>query len=547
MAAIKKLLPRLSANFLPKTIDGFIDYNEAKRLMDIGLASTAQIYSGLQAGAIQIEEAILGGCLQFASATKLVVGIFNNIRKPFYVENHNIIYNCLCRLLDSNVPIDLLTVFNDLAVNKESDKVGVYYLTQLSNKLTSSANIEYHARICFQHYIRRTSLELTAEHTTTIYDLSVDVFDMNEKFIEKIRKLENPFAPGQTLDMEAVMQKAFDTKPKRQIIGNLFRERDILILYGPAGVGKSILALQIADAISKGNGLFDNLFPNHCGEQTVLYFDFELEFADFKDRYFDTNGDPYKFSKNLYRFGDTDENPFDFKDIADNAAQILRKAIEKTKPNVVIVDNLTFLTNGNTSDAEVASSINNIITNLVKKHGASVILLAHVPKKDSSAPLELKDIKGSSLLGDGIKCAIALGQSNNIPDTYYIKQTKSRGSKQLLTSDNVLTYEIKKVGAFTQCVTSAVIFCKESVHLAVYNESDTSAEEEEIIYDMHINKKLSFRKIAKQLLGDEDKQSTVHGKFKRYCMKREKILSEEGSEALEVSQIPDVKDDILPF
>src|SRR3546814_20744397 len=55
---------------------------------------------------------------------------------------------------------------------------GAYYLTQLTDRVVSAANIEYHARIISQKYIQRELIQISSEIITKAYDETSDIFDL---------------------------------------------------------------------------------------------------------------------------------------------------------------------------------------------------------------------------------------------------------------------------------------------------------------------------------------------------------------------------------
>ena len=91
------------------------------------------------------------------------------------------------------------------------------------------------------------------------------------------------------------------SKPrKRKLFGQLWWENELLVLFATTGVGKTILGVQLAEAIASGKNVFEELteFINECGAMIVLLLDYELSPAQLIKRYTDENG------KNLHDFHD---------------------------------------------------------------------------------------------------------------------------------------------------------------------------------------------------------------------------------------------------
>lgn len=108
----------------------------------------------VQPQAVPLEEAVLGACLVDKGGFNVICEILN--RNDPYVDAHKFILDSMFSLSAKGAPIDLLTVMEELRVSGKLDKVGgPAYLAELSNRVASAANIEYHARIIKQKSLAR--------------------------------------------------------------------------------------------------------------------------------------------------------------------------------------------------------------------------------------------------------------------------------------------------------------------------------------------------------------------------------------------------------
>ena len=99
--------------------------------------------------------------------------------ESFYVEAHQLIYRAIIRLFERSNPVDLLTVTEELRSSGDLDKVGgPYHLVELSNRVASAANIEYHARIIAQKHIQRELISVSTKTIKNAYEDTTDVFDL---------------------------------------------------------------------------------------------------------------------------------------------------------------------------------------------------------------------------------------------------------------------------------------------------------------------------------------------------------------------------------
>ena len=89
------------------------------------------------------------------------------------------------------------------------------------------------------------------------------------------------------------------------LFGDLWRQGELAIMFADTGVGKSILAVQIAEALARGIPIEPLAMPSE--PRRVLYLDFELSFTQFSERYSRTSADgtslegEYKFHENFLR------------------------------------------------------------------------------------------------------------------------------------------------------------------------------------------------------------------------------------------------------
>ncbi|MDE5637501.1 MAG: replicative DNA helicase, partial [Alistipes sp.] len=119
--------------------------------------------------AVELEEAVLGA-LMLEKDSIITVQEFIT-PEAFYTEEHRIIYRAINDLSTELKPIDLYTVTERLKVEKNLKKVGgAAYLAQLTQKVGSAANVEFHAKIIAQKYVQRELIRSATEIQRRSYD-----------------------------------------------------------------------------------------------------------------------------------------------------------------------------------------------------------------------------------------------------------------------------------------------------------------------------------------------------------------------------------------
>ncbi len=127
--------------------------------------------------ATELEEAVLGALMLERDS---VIAVQEYISPDtFYVEAHRTIYKAIEDLSTELKPVDLFTVTERLRVEKSLAQVGgASYLAQLTQKVDSAANVEFHAKIIAQKYVQRELIRSATEIQRRSYDESVDVTEL---------------------------------------------------------------------------------------------------------------------------------------------------------------------------------------------------------------------------------------------------------------------------------------------------------------------------------------------------------------------------------
>lgn len=124
-----------------------------------------------------LEQVILGAILLDNNARDKV-----NFLSPehFYFDNHKLIFE-LCQSVEV---VDIITVAEKLKYRCG----GPAYLAELTNRVGSSANLEYHARILIQKHVQRELIKTSVEMINTIMSDTEDVFETVRGLMQNIKK-----------------------------------------------------------------------------------------------------------------------------------------------------------------------------------------------------------------------------------------------------------------------------------------------------------------------------------------------------------------------
>lgn len=169
--------------------------------------------------AIDLEEAVLGAMMLENEAVTVAMEILSP--ESFYKEEHKKIYDAIHCLSNASKPIDILTVTEELKQRGELDFIGgPYYISQLTNRVASSANVEYHARIISQKYILRELIRISAETTHRAFDETTDVFELLDAAEKDLFKITEGHIRRNYLEMSKLIKGSIE------LIEELSRKED---------------------------------------------------------------------------------------------------------------------------------------------------------------------------------------------------------------------------------------------------------------------------------------------------------------------------------
>jgi len=259
------------------------------------------------------------------------------------------------------------------------------------------------------------------------------------------------------------------TRPIPQMLfGEFWFEGELCILFADTNLGKSILAVQIGNSISRGEQIRG--FKLETPKQSILYFDFELSDKQFETRYSINFEQHYNFDNNFLRVEiNPDANIPEDQTFENYLNHSLERSITETGAKVLIIDNLTYLKN-ETEKAKDALPLMKHLKALKNKYGLSILALAHTPKRDLSKPITRNDLQGSKMLINFCDSSFSIGESHSDKNLRYLKQIKQRNTEQIYDAENVCVCQIDKPGNFL--LFEFVNFGKEWEHLKQHTEKD---------------------------------------------------------------------------
>ena len=215
--------------------------------------------------AVDLEEVVLGAMMIDKKGVDEVIDILHP--EVFYKEGHKFIYEAIFKLFETSEPVDLLTVSSQLKKDGHLEAIGGdFYLIKLTQKVASSAHIEFHARIILQKYIQRSLIKISNEIIEDAYSDSTDVFDLLDNAEAKLYEvtqgnLKRSAETAQNLVIQA-KKKIEEISNKEGLSGipsgfdkldkltSGWQPSDLIIVAARPGMGKTALTLSMARNIA---------------------------------------------------------------------------------------------------------------------------------------------------------------------------------------------------------------------------------------------------------------------------------------------------------
>ncbi len=235
----------------------------------------------------------------------------------------------------------------------------------------------------------------------------------------------------------------------KMLFDEFWREGEMAILFSDAGMGKSVLAMQIAESIARGTAIEPMRYTS--APQKVLYIDLQHTDKQFEMRYAreidgDEEGkytDHYVFSENLLR-PDINRKKAPRNMSGEMFACALGPLVMKTGAKVLIIDNITLLKRAYQSSRDELPLIREL-DRLKRIYGLSILVLASTSRRDLTRPVAMGDLQAARVLGHFTDSVFAIGQSRQDETVRFIKHLRSQNVEMLHDASYLPLFRIKKL------------------------------------------------------------------------------------------------------
>ncbi|MFZ9045416.1 MAG: replicative DNA helicase [Cyclobacteriaceae bacterium] len=435
--------------------------------------------------AVDIEEAVLGALMLERDALTDVIDIL----KPdsFYREGHKLIFEAIVQLFNNSEPVDIKTVVHQLRKNGKLEEVGgAYYIADLTARVNSAANIEYHARIISEQSIKRELIRISSEIQRDAYEDTTDVFSLLDRAEQglfdvsesHIRKNYDKMSDLLRMAIEEIEEKKDKTDGLTGVASGFtaldrvtsgWQPSDLVIIAARPGMGKTAFVLSALRnaAIDFGRpvAIFSLEMSSVQLVNRLISAEAELESEKIK------RGDlaDYEWEQLLHKTNKLSKAPIYIDDTPGLSILELRakarRLVAQHQVSLIIIDYLQLMTGdtsksgGGNREQEIAS-ISRALKGIAKELNVPVIALSQLSRavetRGGDKKPQLSDLRESGSIEQDADMVMFLYR----PEYYGITQGEDgmplTGTGEVIISKHrngrLDTVQLKFIGKFTKFV-----------------------------------------------------------------------------------------------
>jgi replicative DNA helicase len=215
---------------------------------------------------IEVEQAVLGAMLLDKEAIGKAVEIID--KDSFYRDDHQKIFSAIVDLYDKNQPVDIITVSDELTKRKELDNLGGrVYLLELTEKIATTANIEYHANIILEKATLRKLIGTSTQIVSQCYDATLEVDDLLDRAEQEIFNISEKRIKEGFVSIGDLLPHTFEAIEEYQKKGGMvtglsssfieldtltggLQNSDLIVVASRPSMGKTAFCLSTAEHVA---------------------------------------------------------------------------------------------------------------------------------------------------------------------------------------------------------------------------------------------------------------------------------------------------------
>ena len=402
---------------------------------------------------VEAEQAVLGCMLTDRDSVLSAIEVLR--KDSFYREDNKMIFEAITNLYSKSQPIDVITVKAELSDMGNLERVGgLEYIAGLTEKFTTSANIEKYIRIVDDKATHRHLIQTANDLVALGYDETEEVdriMDMAEKKVFDLSAKKNTkgYSPIKDVLLESYgkLEELYNAKGRLSGLTTGFidldnktsglHNSDLVIVAARPAMGKSAFAINLATNVAlkakKGVIIFSLEMSKEQVGNRILCSEAMVDSNKLRTGMLEDE-DWAKLAENLGRLSDA---PIYIDDTAGISIMEIRAKARKLHIEkdigLIVIDYLQLIQgsgNRNSSREQEISEISRSLKILAKELNVPVIALSQlsrgVEKRDDKRPM-LSDLRESGAIEQDADIVMFLYR-----DDYYHPDTEKKNISEII-------------------------------------------------------------------------------------------------------------------
>lgn len=447
------------------------------------ISSVTQGLGKLPPQALELEQAVLGALMIEKDALTIVLEILKP--ESFYHEKHQKIFQAVLELYDKLDPVDILTVTQKLRSKGELEFVGgAYYITELTTRINSAANIESHARIITEHAIKRELISIASQIEREAYEDTSDAFDVLDRTEQLLFQVSESNIRKNFSDMRSILRTALEELQTRKNHENKltgvptgfsdldritsgWQKSDLVIVAARPGMGKTAFVVSAMRNAAVDFKMAVAIFSLEMSSVQLVNRLISAEAELDSEKIKKGNLEDYEWTQLHHKIRNLEAAPIFIDDTPALTIRELRTKCRRLKTRndiqLVIVDYLQLMSGdgggkgGGNREQEIAS-ISRALKNLAKELSVPVIALSQLSRsvetRGGDKRPQLSDLRESGSIEQDADMVIFLYR----PEYYGIDEDEMgmpmKGVGEVIIAKHrngsLDTVKLKFIGKFTK-------------------------------------------------------------------------------------------------
>lgn len=377
--------------------------------------------------AVELEQAVIGACLLFPESFRDVYGILE--AEHFYQPQHAELWRIIRDMEQAGERIDVMTVVERAtALRKLEEAGGVFYISQLSNKVSSTANLEYHARIIQQKFMLRHLQELGAKLINL--DAEDDVFDTLDMVNTMVAEVNAVPSTKDPVNAAEVLGRIVDSREKPLYIHMGMGELDKHIRMGP----KNVVVVGARPSVGKTTFAVNACMNIARSGHNVLFISLEMNETELTSKIASiltgvdseriTHGDMNEEERARVAKAAAEHGAWTPRIMIEDLSTlkstqvvgIIQRAVKRHDVKVVVIDYLQCMEGEGTAPTERMTHISRACKSAAKSTGVRLIELSQLKRRDGAEEdPEMSDLREAGQIEADGDIIVMLGRPRGAP------------------------------------------------------------------------------------------------------------------------------------